>query len=233
MDKIKELSTKICDTRTGVTGVKDTIDNMRKTRDTQLQEMSALKNQIREQNAKLIEVTQEKAKIEARTRAAAGDDSSQEAAKLAFANKQLVLKQMKDKLTDMELQVKEKQLDLENSNTQLKEVQAQMINIIEDCKKMKNTFVEKRDKIVEMRKSGDPGKFAAEAWGDSEAWEDSGADSWPADEPVAVNQNEVIEEGGAMKYRALYEFVARNQDEISFQPGDIIMVKMNRFLKKL
>lgn len=29
-----------------------------------------------------------------------------------------------------------------------------------------------------------------------------------------------------MRYRALYEFVARNQDEISFQPGDTIMVNL-------
>lgn len=28
-----------------------------------------------------------------------------------------------------------------------------------------------------------------------------------------------------MKYRAIYEFDARNQDEISFQPGDIVMVR--------
>ena len=27
-----------------------------------------------------------------------------------------------------------------------------------------------------------------------------------------------------LKYRALYEFVARNADELSFQPGDVIMV---------
>ena len=27
-----------------------------------------------------------------------------------------------------------------------------------------------------------------------------------------------------LKYRALYEFVARNSDELSFQPGDVIMV---------
>lgn len=32
-----------------------------------------------------------------------------------------------------------------------------------------------------------------------------------------------------MRYRALYEFVARNQDEISFQPGDTIMVNLNNF----
>jgi hypothetical protein len=29
-----------------------------------------------------------------------------------------------------------------------------------------------------------------------------------------------------LKYRALYEFVARNSDELSFQPGDVIMVSL-------
>lgn len=47
----------------------------------------------------------------------------------------------------------------------------------------------------------------------------------------------LISDSGLFRYRALYEFVARNQDEISFQPGDIIMVsalvqKMVTFLKK-
>lgn len=40
-EKVKELSTKITDTRSGVTSVKSTIDGMRTTRDSQLQEMSS------------------------------------------------------------------------------------------------------------------------------------------------------------------------------------------------
>lgn len=33
------------------------------------------------------------------------------------------------------------------------------------------------------------------------------------------------------RYQALYEFFARNSDEITFQPGDIIMVKLkNRII---
>jgi len=38
---------------------------------------------------------------------------------------------------------------------------------------------------------------------------------------------------GVRKYRALYEFVARNQDEISFQPGDIILVSKQYAIKLL
>jgi len=59
---VKELSQKICDTRVGVSGVKTTIDGMRSTRDTQLQEMAALKNKLREQNQRLLALSQEKAR---------------------------------------------------------------------------------------------------------------------------------------------------------------------------
>lgn len=105
-DKVKELSQKICDTRVGVSSVKTTIDGMRSTRDSQLQEMSALKNKLREQNQRLLAVTQEKARIEAKNKINAAQDSAgQEAVRMAFANKQITLKQMKDKVDDLQQQV--------------------------------------------------------------------------------------------------------------------------------
>lgn len=59
------------------------------------------------------------------------------------------------------------------------------------------------------------------------AWDTS--NSWPVDsapaaaEPVLTNEA-VITPPGYVKYRSIYEFSARNADEISFQPGDIVMV---------
>lgn len=47
------------------------------------------------------------------------------------------------------------------------------------------------------------------------------AQSWPSSHGVAVSSDNKAD---VTRYRALYEFVARNGDEISFQPGDIIMV---------
>jgi len=106
-DKVKELSQKICDTRVGVSGVKTTIDGMRSTRDAQLQEMSALKNKLREQNQRLLALSQEKARIEARNKInAAQDAAGQEAIKMAFDNKQITLKQLKDKIADLQQQVR-------------------------------------------------------------------------------------------------------------------------------
>jgi hypothetical protein len=116
------LSQKICDTRVGVSNVKTTIDGMRTTRDQQLQEMSTLKNKLRDQNQRLLACSQEKARIDAKTKASAIQDTAgQEAQKLAFANKQIALKQMKDKIVELEEEVKEKEKEVENSNNQLGE----------------------------------------------------------------------------------------------------------------
>lgn len=105
-DKVKELSQKICDTRVGVSGVKTTIDGMRSTRDAQLQEMAALKNKLREQNQRLLALSQEKARIEAKNKLnMAMESAGQEAIKMAFDNKQITLKQMKDKIADLQQQV--------------------------------------------------------------------------------------------------------------------------------
>ncbi|XP_048512969.1 intersectin-2 isoform X5 [Athalia rosae] len=226
-EKVKELSQKICDTRFGVSGVKTTIDGMRSTRDTQLQEMSALKNKLREQNQRLLSLSQEKARIEAKNKLNnAQDIAGQEAVKMAFANKQITLKQMKDKIADLQQQINEKMKDIENNNSQLDDIKKQMKNLVTECGQLYHNFEDKKSKVNELRAGSGTGEFASSAWGDS-AWGDSGTvntDSWPVDNTSTSHATITGDSTGAVKYRALYEFVARNQDEISFQPGDIIMV---------
>ena len=58
----------IADTRTGVTDIKLFIDGMRTSRDTKMAELNALKNQLKEQNQRLLQVTQERAKIESKNK---------------------------------------------------------------------------------------------------------------------------------------------------------------------
>ncbi|XP_028046441.1 intersectin-1 isoform X3 [Monomorium pharaonis] len=226
-DKVKELSQKICDTRVGVSGVKTTIDGMRSTRDTQLQEMAALKNKLREQNQRLLALSQEKARIEARNKInAAQDAAGQEAIKMAFDNKQITLKQMKDKIADLQQQIDSKMSDIENNNAQLEDIKTQMKNLVVDCKQLYGTFDEKKKKVIELRSGSNvsAADFATSAWGDS-SWGDTPVSdtAWPVNDTTASSVNEATVVG-VRKYRALYEFVARNQDEISFQPGDIILV---------
>lgn len=69
--------------------------------------MSALKNKLREQNQRLLSLSQEKARIEAKNKLNnAQDAAGQEAIKMASASKQITLKQMRDKIADLQQQVR-------------------------------------------------------------------------------------------------------------------------------
>jgi len=116
--------------------------------------------------------------------------------------------------------------DIENNNAQLEDIKTQIKNLVTDCKQLYVNFDEKKKKVIDLRtNSGNASAadFATSAWGDS-AWDDAPAiasdAAWPVNDTTATE----TAVPGVRKYRALYEFVARNQDEISFQPGDIILV---------
>lgn len=78
--------------------------------------------------------------------------------------------------------------------------------------------------VVQLK--GSRGSDYNSAWKDTNSWDTAApaAEEWPVSDnwDAAATTEEVP--SGSVKYRALYEFVARNQDEVSFQPGDIIMV---------
>ncbi|KAK7791370.1 hypothetical protein R5R35_007909 [Gryllus longicercus] len=224
-EKVKELSQKISETRVGVSGVKTTIDGMRTTRDSQLQEMSALKTRLKEQNQRLVALSQEKARLEARNKLnMAADSATQEQVKLAFSNKQITLKQLRDRLADLQTEIEGKMEDIENNNTQLGELKRQLGDLVSECEQIYSAYEQKRNKVLDMKGGRrDPSDYST-SWGDS-AWDtapttwNTTATSWPSadSEPSAATTN-------MLKYRALYEFLARNADELSFQPGDIILV---------
>ena len=67
-EKVKTLTDGIGDSRNGVSDVKTFIDGMRSSRDDKMKEMTALKERLKEQNERLIKVTQEKAQMEAKNK---------------------------------------------------------------------------------------------------------------------------------------------------------------------
>lgn len=120
--------------------------------------------------------------------------------------------------------------DIENNNGQLEDIKTQMKNLVADCKKLYVTFDNKKTKVLELRASIGTGvatDYTTSAWGDN-AWGDTGTtindNDWPVSDTTIITNTTEKPNAEVMKYRALYEFVARNQDEISFQPGDIILV---------
>lgn len=84
-----------------------------------------------------------------------------------------------------------------------------------------------------VSKTRDPTDFTT-SWGDSAwggppaaptGWAETEApiSEWPVEETTPTATTD-LGNANIVKYRAIYEFVARNNDELSFQPGDIIMV---------
>lgn len=69
----------------------------------------------------------------------------------------------------------------------------------------------------------------------SSAWDTAPTSAWPKEPATAAVSNTTfptettsqLTPTGYVKYRAVYEFSARNADEISFQPGDIVMVSQD------
>ena len=60
---MQKLTNDISETRTGVTDVKCFIDGMRTSRDTKMKDMADLKAKLKDQNQRLLQVTQDKAKV--------------------------------------------------------------------------------------------------------------------------------------------------------------------------
>ncbi|KAL1517614.1 hypothetical protein ABEB36_001354 [Hypothenemus hampei] len=213
-DQVKELSQKICDTRIGVSNVKSTIDGMRSTRDAQMQEMSQLKTKLKDQNARLLALSQEKVKLEARNKVNAQDP---EQAKIAFENKEITIKNLREKVADIQSQIDTKLTDIENNNSQLTDLKSQMKDLIAECETLYSRYEDKRSQVLELKNLKPKAEFGA-GWNTEDDW--AATNAWK-DNTVPEDIENIP---GVHKYRAIYEFTARNNDEISFRPGDIIHV---------
>lgn len=113
--------------------------------------------------------------------------------------------------------------DAENNNAQLKTLKTEMASLARLCQQSHQTYVKKREEVLLLRATGGKQK----SWS-NDAWSDS-SNSWPVNSAVSSVPVDDTSKPDVTRYRALYEFVARNGDEISFQPGDIIMVTLIAF----
>ncbi|BFF94509.1 intersectin-1 [Drosophila madeirensis] len=243
-EKIKDLSQRICDTRAGVTNVKSVIDGMRTQRDTSMSEMAQLKTRIKEQNAKLMQLTQERAKWEAKSKssgAAMGGEAQQEQLNAAFAHKQLLINQIKDKVENIGKEIESKKEDINSNDLQMTEVRDELSALLAKCEELYKEYDVERTSVLELKYNRKNEVTATAAWdtaassggwGEPEAaaatdaygglTNDTGVVAAPA-----VDLSGPAPEGFA-KYRAVYEFNARNAEEITFVPGDLILVPLEQ-----
>ncbi|XP_070071561.1 intersectin-1 isoform X2 [Drosophila takahashii] len=242
-EKIKDLSQRICDTRAGVTNVKTVIDGMRTQRDTSMTEMSQLKARIKEQNAKLMQLTQERAKWDAKSKASGaalgGENPQQEQLNAAFAHKQLLINQIKDKVENIGKEIESKKEDINSNDGQMSELKAELSALLAKCEDLYKEYDVQRTSVLELKYNRKNETSVTSAWdtGTSSAW---GEAETTAADPYAGMSNDITAVAapavdlsgpapeGFVKYQAVYEFNARNAEEITFVPGDIILVPLEQ-----
>jgi hypothetical protein len=214
-EKLTALTDKIVESRTGVADVKAFIDGMRASRDSKLQEMTDTKNKLKEQNQRLIDVTQEKAILEAKTksnaalvsRGEAPEMSEYEAKKIEKEREVALLKEQVEACKERE---NEKRLAYENTKDELTTYRKRLEEVIGNCKTIYSEFDDKRremkaEKAKRIRELTDP----------SYAWQSEEKDEVPESAGH-------VAAAGAGQYQALYDYDAQNADELSFKEGDII-----------
>lgn len=223
-EKIKELSQKICDTRAGVTSVKTVIDGMRSTRDTQMTDMAQLKSRIVEQNARLIQLSQEKAKLDMRNKTNTSSDTTVDPGQdQHFSNKQILINQLRTKIESAKEELVGKREDCTTNTQQLSDVKASLSTLIEDCEGLYRDYDQERTHINEL-KTNKKNESMSYTWDTNASWNSSETTAVHSAEPASVAVENNYE--GYVKYRAIYEFEGRNSDEITFQVGDIVMVPL-------
>ncbi|CAN7975328.1 unnamed protein product, partial [Ixodes persulcatus] len=211
LNKINESNLKLADTKKGVAEMKACIDEMRLERDAKMKELNETKLELKEISDKMLLLNQEKLSHQGRLKMAAGGSNS---------NKEISLNMLRTTLSNIEKETETKQQDVNNNNAQLKELKEKLSELVQQNELLLQEFTQKKQQVMALKKQR--GNVASvDAWNDQSEF--APVDSWPGD---GVQQTTTST--GLVKYRALYAFEARNEDELSIMPGDIVMVQENQ-----
>merc|ERR550519_518239 len=150
--KVEDLTKGIADTRSGVTDVKSFIDGMRSSRDTKMADLNALKTQLKEQNQRMLQVTQDKARLEAKNKINQMKEEDGVVVELTDFDlkKQDKLKQvevLREELATLKIEENEKKDQMEENKKVLMEHREKLQAIIATCKALHEGFDEKRREV--------------------------------------------------------------------------------------
>lgn len=145
-------------------------------------------------------------------------------------------------------EIESKKEDINSHDIQVTEVKAELSELIKKCEELYADYDKQRTQVLEMKyNKKNENVTATSAWDTGSAWgatttssidqygmaNDNSTAAAVAVSPgmdnavVAADTSGPAPEG-FVKYKAVYEFSARNADEISFVPGDIIFVPLEQ-----
>nr|XP_037281605.1 intersectin-1-like isoform X2 [Rhipicephalus microplus] len=217
-NKINEANQKLADTKKGVAEMKACIDEMRVERDTKMRELNEARLELKEIGDKMLLLNQEKLSHQGRLKTI-GASTNYSLAMNSCGNKEISLNMLRSTLASLKKETELKQQDVDNNNAQLKELKDRLADLVQQNEALTREFTQKKQQVIALKKQKNS-SIASDTWNDNSDF--ASADSWPGEstqpEPAS----------GLVKYRALYAFEARNADELSIMPGDIIMVQENQ-----
>ncbi|XP_022654565.1 intersectin-1-like isoform X4 [Varroa destructor] len=251
--EVGEVNGKMAVQKEEVATAKAFIDGMRPQRDEIMSELSEIKARLKECSDEALLLNQEKLNMQnqlASLKSKAGNKKRELETKIEMARKQLqqLTNEVKNKTAEVEKSEKEVE-DKENAKNAANHDESVWVSVApakedkaEDLSKPKwddPTEVNWGDEAAKTAPVVPPPPTQAtmDAWGDTKPspdvsvggnWgTDNIAKSWADPNGTTVQAGAIStkkKEEEATKYRAVYKFEARNEDELSFQPGDIIKV---------
>nr|XP_054922114.1 intersectin-1-like isoform X3 [Dermacentor andersoni] len=217
-NKINEANQKLADTKKGVAEMKAFIDEMRVERDTKMRELNETRLELKEINDKMLLLNQEKLSHQGRLKTI-GANNNYSLAMNSCGSKEISLNMLRSTLASVEKEAELKQQDVDNNNAQLKELKDRLADLVQQNETLMREFTQKKQQVLALKKQKSS-SITLDAWNDNSEF--ASADSWPGESTQPEPSS------GLVKYRALYAFEARNADELSIMPGDIIMVQENQ-----
>lgn len=217
-NKINEANQKLTDTKKGVAEMKAFIDEMRLERDTKMRELNETRLELKEISDKMLLLNQEKLSHQGRLKTV-GANNNYSLAMNSCGSKEISLNMLRSTLASVEKEAELKQQDVDNNNAQLKELKDRLADLVQQNEALMREFTQKKQQVLALKKQKNS-SITLDAWNDNSEF--ASADSWPGESTQPEPSS------GLVKYRALYAFEARNADELSIMPGDIIMVQENQ-----
>lgn len=211
--------TALAEARNKVANGKSVIDGMRVERDTKMKELNQLNSALKVLNEKENYVKAENERIIKELKAAANvtdENPGSDTSKLALQNKQVLINQLKEQIDEVEVEKETKAKDADKNAAQLTELKETLEEIKERVRELQKNYNNKVNQASELKevlyqKSFDP----ASAW----------------DEPVTNAEPEVVGSTTTTdlpptseleERQVLYQFEARNSDELDLIPGHTI-----------
>lgn len=226
-NRMNEANVKLADTKAGVAETKAQIDEMRAERDHKMKELMEIKHKLKDVNDRRLLFNQEMlghhaslapTVINTNTSFPVADVYST-TVHVYSGTKEATLNILRTTLADLDKETQVRKQDVDNNNRQLKELKEALSTLEQQNAYLMQEVLRKKQIVLAMQK-------APTTTTTSDVWNDradvSSGDAWRADDAV---RDDAGEETGLVRYRVLYAFEARNADELSIMPGDVVLVR--------